>query len=510
MAFYSILFPSPEASSPLTDQEPSSLRDLNIDQVIASIVGPKDERQLKSFFCTPLRDPETVRYRQAVARDLMEHPDLFETVARFSDKMRSIRAYQSQIARMSENYDRYERRLWLVDAVEDYVEAVSAFAESLGGVDLRAQGLKELSQHLHDYTSSAAFAGLKNDQKQLRERLAAVHYCMDINGLHVTVTAYEDERDYSSVVEETFAKFREGEAKDYRVKFREEIVEPRVLNALARIFRETFEQLDQFWERHRDFLDEKTARFAWEVQFYVTYLAYIERVRAGTLPACLPEVSADPDDIYAADAYDIALAEALSSETGAVVPNDFSLSKPERIIVVTGPNQGGKTTFARTFGQLHYLASLGLPVPASAAKLMVPDGLFTHFERQEAVESLTGKLEDELIRVRSVLEAATHSSVVVMNESFSSTTLKDALFLGTKVLTALAEVGAVCVYVTFVDELASLDDRVVSMVAEVDPEDPDVRTFRVLRRPADGLAHAAALARKYGLTYEALRKRVSP
>ena len=99
---------------------------------------------------------------------------------------------------------------------------------------------------------------------------------------------------------------------------------------------------------------------------------------------------------------------------------------------------------------------------------------------------------------------------MIINEIFSSTTFQDALTLSQRIASALLECDALCVWVTFLDGLSRLGEKTVSMVALVSPDDPEKRTYRVVRQPADGLAYALALARKYGLTYEQLRERLRP
>lgn len=514
--FESILFPpdNPAAGNEPAPGEapapPGYLADLNLDQLITAITTGRERYELAGFFQLAPQDLETIAYRQAVFRDL-EDPSIGLALEEFAQQMTKMR---SQLATRDKLHQHRQRQRVFVDVVRSYTEAVTDLRRDLAAATLHADALRSLRSYLDEYAESEAFTSLNRDAADVLEKLSGLTYSITIHGDKVTVRRYEGEADYGAEVLATFEKFRQQAVMDHRRAVRDLLemnhIEAQVLEFVAQLFPEPFAALAAYVASHADYLDRRVERFERELHFYLGYLDYLAPLRAAGLPTCYPVVSRETKEVAVTDSFDVVLAAKLTEDHHGVVCNDFHLRGEERVLVVSGPNQGGKTTFARTFGQLHHLGNLGCPVAASSAHLYHFDSIFTHFGRREDPGTSTGKLEEDLVRIRDILVRASTDSIVVLNEIFTSTALRDAVFLGTKVLERVIELDLVCVWITFLDELATLGPSTVSMMSTVRPDHPAARTYKILRQPANGLAYALAIAEQHGVTYARLKERIGP
>lgn len=508
MTFNSILFKNKPEEYPIIKSEPSFFTDLNLDQVVEAATKGKQDYNLQPYFYSPLHDEDSIAYRQAVFQDL-ENDFLYETISEFAGKMVLVRRYLGVVEK---SHFKFHQMGWQLEAALTYCDAILNLSERLQRTKIKSQGFTGFSRILLQYHQSETFRQLNDEALNIKAKLSSIQYNLVIKGLTVRVRKNESEIDYSQEVEGFFSKFKQSEVKDFRIDLTVASgmnhVEEKILDIVAKLYPDIFDELTQFSLHHQEFIDETINVFDREIQFYLAYLDFYHRIRQPKLQFCYPKMDGGSKEIFVNDTYDVALAEKYRITNQALICNDFYLEGEERIFIVSGANQGGKTTFARMFGQLHFLASLGCPIPGREAKLFIFDQIFTHFEQEEDIQNLRGKLKDDLVRINQILDQATGKSIIIMNEIFTSTSLQDAIFLSKKILEKIIQLDALSVCVTFIEELSRLSKQTVSKVSTVDPNNTSVRTFKLIRKPADGRAYAIDIARQYSLTHDSIVERI--
>lgn len=423
MAFHSILFETPDDGPPSGEViQPDFFGDLNLDQFVHEATRGYDEYDLVPFFRAELKRAGAIVYRQEVMRDL-DNVAVRQPIEAFALEMRKMRASLEQADKL---YYVRQKQWWFHEAASRYSRVIRTFCSALHDAEPVSRGLKEFGGWLGHYVQSAPFARLERDLEAVRAALASVRYCIHINANAVTVLNYDGEPDYSAHVLGIFDRLKQGEVKDHSVGQKDypemNHVEAQVLDGVAELQPGPFALLASFRSDHAQYLDPIVTAFDREIEFYLAYRSYIQPCRDAGLAFSYPLVSSESKAVRCVQTFDVVLAHKLCVDKVKVVCNDMCLAGQERIFVVSGPNNGGKTTFARTFGQLHFLAKLGCLVPGVDSQLFLYDRLFAHFEREENTLDLRGKLQDDLMRMHGILRRATSSSIVLMNEIFSSTT----------------------------------------------------------------------------------------
>lgn len=257
-----------------------------------------------------------------------------------------------------------------------------------------------------------------------------------------------------------------------------------------------------------------------QIDYYISAASFIKSVQSRGLKMCRPKILPKEsrrmtvNGIFDLSFYRQLVSEdALAKLSDRIVLNDIGLGDSARFYMVTGANNGGKTTFARAVGLCQVLAQAGMYVPAESAEISVCDNIFTHFPRDEKIGIDTSRFTTEIKDLRSIVQKMTRYSAVILNESLQSTTPEECLKIAEIHLELLAAEGVRGLYVTHLtglynklSELNSKDypTKLGSLVSAAE-ENSEKRLYKMIEQPPSGESLAFSIYRQFGATFADLR-----
>lgn len=275
---------------------------------------------------------------------------------------------------------------------------------------------------------------------------------------------------------------------------------PDLIAATAALYPETFSRLKVFYERYHGLYAEAVTYYRRELCFYLVMLDFFDRIRAAGIPLTFPTV-ADTRGIAVTEAYDVSL---LAKGEVRIIPNDIAFTAEEPFFYLTGANGGGKTTYLRTVGIAALFFVCGCPVPCRQATIGEISSIFTHFPRDERFDG-SGRFVEENSRVQKILSAMDADSLVLLNETYSTTNEENAVAMTEKLANELNGKRIFGLYITHQHGLSESDIPYLNVL--IDRDDSNRRTYKIARQKNTDGSFAKDILERCGLTREALEKR---
>ncbi|MCI8633567.1 MAG: hypothetical protein HFE64_08845 [Lachnospiraceae bacterium] len=441
-------------ASPLqiTDQ---ALTDLMLSEYLNRIFqGQHGDHTLAwtQFFTT---DADDLLYRREVLQELAESPALVESISAVCKCLSQIHALQ-EMPVSDEFYAESIREFSVLQLAHSTMLSLSQELAKLsanGGI--RSRGLQELARVI-DGKISANFTADFESQWQTYasglEQLGSfrIRFTLDPE-LHVcgaALTAIQKEKFVkSSFNSHTLKEMRQPE-KPWELTSLKEMKTP--TEELVRVqLSNNQKQFQQALQRITADLDDLYQ----DLLFYLGALRYMRQMKKTETSLCYPRILPVESKEFSAKTMINPVLTVFKH--GGTVPNDITFQPGGEILVLTGINQGGKTTFLRTVGVIQALFQLGWPVPATEAAISPVDRIVTVFSHEENTELQHGKLGQELKTIRAGLDLATPYSLLLCNEPITGTSPMENLFLSREVLTACKLQGYKGIWVTHIYDLAS-------------------------------------------------------
>ncbi len=543
----------------------TAVHDLGLDVICRGLSNKEKEQSLILGIMSRITDdPEVVQFRLDVFEDIYNNPEFRERMLGILDKIEFLRdfgSFRRDNEESSGTWDLVHR----LEEIRDYIGYVEALQQCLEDGNLRSKGLRDLKERIDGIYNDSSFAQLKQDIAGLKastSNLKSVTLGVNLNerfeAKEIGLISVNSKAFSKSTILENFGNmivrkdnikedvswdgsmrfqpFSTGEERgggtlEGLARVRMKMENPIMMMALvpdgdmgkdvtSHMDRITDHMLGKTMKAVKEVLNKYTGLSIMDITalipeflYYVRWAEYIKKqVDKGRVFCKASVLKGGGLRMKARGFYNMRLLDFADE----IVDNDLDFDADAGTYVLTGANRGGKTTVTQAVGLLFVLAQGGIFVPAEEFGFMPVDCIFTHYPADEDKTLDYGRLGEECKRFRELFGQCSENSLLLLNETFSTTSFEEGFFIAKDALRAILKKGTRCIYNTHMHKLAadieglnreseaeSARTKAASLVALSDGGE---RSFKVKVAPPQGMSYARDIAEKYGVTYEMLLK----
>ncbi len=509
--------------------KPETVKDLALSEIVEGIgAGEKNKLILQNIFTKIPKDPADSMYRQQILRDFMENETLTDELEDTLGRIQVLKDFSKSRPMLMQNDQLLYTLLEKLRELSTYVSVSESIVAALKKCNLKSSGMQGLYKQLDAAVSKPEFDQAKQDIEKMLEDLSTVkgavvgvNFTPDLNVESVAAIEFVPYRLRSKyTVAEVAAAI--GNIMNFSTSSNSvrspinstRVIDPMLVNMtplMEKHLKRHFTDIKNTISKHIG-LDTVFITEMYEaLTFYVLLAKFGRKLQKGGHTICYPKLEKQEGGVrfQMKEMYNLRLV--LAGEKN-IVTNDFSFSPEENLFILTGPNRGGKTIMEQALGIISVMASVGSFVTASECSGQPFSNILTHFPIDENLTINFGRLGEEAVRIRQIIQETDDKTLVLFNETYSTTSAVDGLYLSKDLLHVMKELGASVIFNTHIHEVArSIEEmnaysgksRFVSLVMEIKDGE---NTFKVKRCDPDSKSYAMNIAKKYGITYEQIKE----
>lgn len=426
----------------LPRHEPALRQDLELDTLLRAMAGDDEfvsEVAHKALVGGQGNDVETILYRQEIVSDSLEHPEVIREL--YGLAWQAIEGKRASHWSFSGDFpsSTLYGAIIVLQMFMEILKKLRAIADAQAG-GFESRGLAALFAMLRREFSDQYFAEIEAHLVELRYD----------KGVLLSAGLGEGNEGVDYMLRQSRGKNpgllgrllgKGPQAYTVRISDRDHAgaktlstMRNRGINPVANALAQSMDHILGFFEMLRT-----------ELAFYVGCLNLHDRLSQLGAPTCLPQPTAAGAGDFRFDAlYDPCLALGMQRQP---VGNDLVADR-RNLVVITGANQGGKSSFLRGIGLAQLMMQSGMFVAAGSFVAELRTGLFTHYKREEDASMASGKFDEELGRMSTIVDDIGPGSMLLFNESFASTNEREGSEVARQITAALLEKGIKVFFVT--------------------------------------------------------------